>query len=120
MNHIAGAIEGTFDQNLTASSILMTRLTEIDAYHKGKIPLHGRLIAQWLHFVFPRECPYPHMAKSINPQTPASWEAVAGQDAATASDAEVEQFLASEAADMAPSPDAGVTMWNPSEVTLDS
>jgi hypothetical protein len=118
MNHIAGAIEGTFDQNITASN--MARLTEIDTHHKGMIPLHGRLLAQWLHFVFPRECPYPHMAKSINPQTPATWEAAVGQDAATATDAEVEQFLASESAQMAPSPDAGSTMWNPHEVTLQS
>lgn len=118
MDHIAGAIEGTFDQNISAASL--ARLHEIDVYHQGRIPLHGRLLAQWLHFVFPRECPYPHMAETINPQTPARWEAAVGQDAATASDAEVEQFLASEPASVAPSPDAGLTMWNPDEVTLHS
>jgi len=26
----------------------------------GLVPLHGRLFAQWLHYVFPQECPFPH------------------------------------------------------------
>jgi hypothetical protein len=26
----------------------------------GLVPLHGRLFAQWLHYAFPRECPFPH------------------------------------------------------------
>jgi len=26
----------------------------------GMVPLHGRLFAQWLHYAFPRECPFPH------------------------------------------------------------
>merc|ERR1719453_81510 len=26
----------------------------------GRVPLHGRLFAQWLHYAFPRECPFPH------------------------------------------------------------
>merc|ERR1712187_1078287 len=28
----------------------------------GKVPLHGRLFAQWLHYAFPRECAFPHRA----------------------------------------------------------
>lgn len=28
-------------------------------------PLHGRLFAQWLHYVFPRECPFPHKTGSV-------------------------------------------------------
>jgi len=28
----------------------------------GMVPLHGRLFAQWLHYAFPRECPFPHKA----------------------------------------------------------
>ena len=26
----------------------------------GMVPVHGRLFAQWLHYAFPRECPFPH------------------------------------------------------------
>merc|ERR1719329_900433 len=36
----------------------------------GKVPLYGRLFAQWLHFAFPRECPFPHSSGSTNPLTP--------------------------------------------------
>lgn len=115
-DHIAGAVEGLWEQNISAA--MLTRLDEVSKHNGGKIPLHGRLMAQWLHFIFPQECPYPHLAQTINPQTPGKWEEALGQDAATASDAEVEQFLDSEAARVDPSPQAGITMWNPDEVTL--
>ena len=29
--------------------------------HHGEVPLHGRLFSQWLHYVFPQECPYPQL-----------------------------------------------------------
>jgi hypothetical protein len=35
----------------------------------GKVSLHGRLFAQWLHYAFPHECPYPHAAGSLRPRT---------------------------------------------------
>ena len=28
--------------------------------HGGKVPIHGRLFAQWLHYVFPRDCAFPY------------------------------------------------------------
>lgn len=31
----------------------------------GQVPLHGRLFAQWLHYAFPRECPFPHKTGEI-------------------------------------------------------
>merc|ERR1719386_62437 len=37
-------------------------LQRISEAYGAQIPLHGRLFAQWLHYVFPRECPYPHKA----------------------------------------------------------
>jgi len=43
---------------------LMQRLNDIAASHGGRVPLHGRLFAQWLHHVYPRECPYPHMSET--------------------------------------------------------
>jgi len=39
---------------------LTKQLEEIAATHSGKVPIHGRLFAQWLHYAFPRECPFPH------------------------------------------------------------
>jgi len=38
------------------------QLTDIASGNGGKVPLHGRLFAQWLHYVFPRDCPFPHRA----------------------------------------------------------
>lgn len=41
---------------------LEEQLNRVAAAHAGQVPLHGRLFAQWLHYAFPRECPFPHMA----------------------------------------------------------
>mmetsp|Transcript_88487 Transcript_88487/g.205881 ORF Transcript_88487/g.205881 Transcript_88487/m.205881 type:complete len:578 (+) Transcript_88487:78-1811(+) len=49
---------------------LRTQLEQIAATHGGKVPLHGRLFSQWLHYVFPRECPFPHKAGSTVALTP--------------------------------------------------
>lgn len=39
---------------------LKSQLHRLAETHGGKVPLHGRLFNQWLHYVFPRECPFPH------------------------------------------------------------
>jgi hypothetical protein len=57
----------SFDTTVTAR--FQTRLEEIAAKGNGKVPLHGRLFAQWLHYVFPRQCPFPHAAGSVKAQT---------------------------------------------------
>jgi len=52
-------------------SSLRSQLEQIAAGAGGTVPLHGRLFAQWLHYVFPRECPFPHKkgtAASLTPQ----------------------------------------------------
>eukprot|EP00929_Paragymnodinium_shiwhaense_P081800 TRINITY_DN428_c0_g2_i2.p1 TRINITY_DN428_c0_g2~~TRINITY_DN428_c0_g2_i2.p1 ORF type:complete len:571 (-),score=205.30 TRINITY_DN428_c0_g2_i2:91-1803(-) len=41
---------------------LVSQLELVALRHGGKIPLHSRSLAQWLHIAFPRECPYPHAA----------------------------------------------------------
>jgi len=58
----------------TLSSALLERLNEIAASHGGTVPIHGRLFAQWMHHAYPRECPYPHVSGTTNPQTEAEWE----------------------------------------------
>merc|ERR1719162_2925845 len=50
----------TVPSNRTLPSWLTHRLEEAAGHHGGMIPLHGRLFSQWMHFAFPRECPYPH------------------------------------------------------------
>merc|ERR1719191_84994 len=49
---------------------LTKQLEEIASAHGGQIPLHGRLFAQWLHYAFPRECPFPYKAGATNAATP--------------------------------------------------
>ena len=49
---------------------LVAQLTSIAKAHGGKVPIHGRLFAQWLHYVFPRDCSFPHKsgaAQSLSP-----------------------------------------------------
>jgi len=65
-------------QKLSAS--LIQRLDDIAATHLGVVPLHGRLFAQWMHHVYPRECPYPHITGTISPLLPEEWQATSGND----------------------------------------
>eukprot|EP00929_Paragymnodinium_shiwhaense_P081807 TRINITY_DN428_c0_g4_i3.p1 TRINITY_DN428_c0_g4~~TRINITY_DN428_c0_g4_i3.p1 ORF type:complete len:566 (-),score=203.35 TRINITY_DN428_c0_g4_i3:90-1787(-) len=57
----------------TFSDTMMRRLKEVAYRNGGSVPLHSRLLAQWLHFAFPRECPFPHAAGSTNPLSPSEW-----------------------------------------------
>jgi len=61
--------------NLTSSSMeetvqlsrgLVEQLHIVAKTHGGVVPLHGRLFAQWLHYAFPRECPFPHKMGSFS------------------------------------------------------
>mmetsp|Transcript_139737 Transcript_139737/g.243339 ORF Transcript_139737/g.243339 Transcript_139737/m.243339 type:complete len:564 (-) Transcript_139737:29-1720(-) len=49
---------------------LIGQLEEVAKTHGGMVPLHGRLFAQWLHYVFPRECPFPHKSGMVTSVTP--------------------------------------------------
>merc|ERR1719484_422870 len=72
------------------TSDLVQQLERIARGHGGVVPLHGRLFAQWLHYVFPRECPFPHKTGTYTSQTPTQFgdgylvsEEEAGRHAAT-------------------------------------
>merc|ERR1719440_1308231 len=61
------------------NTTLRSRLEEIAAQSEdGLVPIHGRLFAQWLHYAFPRDCPYPHEGGSVNPMTPGEFVEAAG------------------------------------------
>jgi len=49
---------------------LKAQLEQIAAGNGGVVPVHGRLFAQWLHYVFPRECPFPHKMGMASSRTP--------------------------------------------------
>jgi len=70
-------------RNLSAS--VLTRLAEIADHHDGRVPLHGRLFAQWMHHVYPLECPYPHEAGTATPLTADEWMDTFGADQVEAS-----------------------------------
>jgi len=69
---------------------LPEKLHTIAERHGGEVPLHGRLFAQWLHFAFPRECPFPSLVESATVLSASQW--LDGQS--TASAEEREQHLA--------------------------
>jgi hypothetical protein len=60
----------TMPSNRTLSPWLQQRLIEVANHHGGAVPLHGRLFAQWLHYAYPRECNFPHIAGTIDPRRP--------------------------------------------------
>merc|ERR1719161_15734 len=61
------------------SSSLTSALMYIAEVNGGEVSLHGRLFAQWLHYAFPHECPYPHpLASGVSEMTPTQFEAQTG------------------------------------------
>merc|ERR1719486_533973 len=66
-----GSIE---DDESDESPQLKGELTEqlelIANMQGGVVPLHGRLFSQWLHYVFPRQCPFPHKLGLTSSVTP--------------------------------------------------
>jgi len=77
------------------SQLLNSRLYQIAAKHGGKVPLHGRLFAQWLHHAFPQSCPFPHEAGATNPLTPDQWMKEKGHAEIKASDEEIRHAVES-------------------------
>merc|ERR1719253_1564698 len=52
---------------------LVEKLQAIATRHNGEVPLHGRLFAQWLHFAFPHECPFPAILESADALSTSQW-----------------------------------------------
>merc|ERR1719195_1631026 len=72
---------------------LLLRLQEVAALTDGKVNLHGRLFAQWMHHAFPRECPYPHEAGTTAPQTADEWMKASGHESEQASEEEMKKIV---------------------------
>merc|ERR1719243_440491 len=81
-------------------------LADVAALHEDQVPIHGRLFAQWLHFVFPHECPYPHMG-GLLPKTLEQWREQVGVEAESVSEDELRMHVAAGYYNRATSPDAG-------------
>merc|ERR1712194_640641 len=63
----------TVDAPRNLSTALLSRLQEIANFHGGLVPLYGRLFSQWMHHVYPRECPFPHVTGTTAPLSPSQW-----------------------------------------------
>merc|ERR1719213_1364335 len=76
----------SIDAPRNLSSALTTALDSVAGLHGGEVPLHGRLFAQWLHYAFPHECPYPHLSGTISPITISEYERMHGKTSAASKD----------------------------------
>jgi len=74
----------------SVSESLLARLNDVAALNGGSVPLHGRLFAQWMHHAFPRECPFPHVGGTTQPQTADEWMKEMGQQGAKATEEEMQ------------------------------
>eukprot|EP00747_Dinoflagellata_sp_TGD_P165097 gnl/TRDRNA2_/TRDRNA2_185934_c0_seq1.p1 gnl/TRDRNA2_/TRDRNA2_185934_c0~~gnl/TRDRNA2_/TRDRNA2_185934_c0_seq1.p1 ORF type:complete len:574 (+),score=104.85 gnl/TRDRNA2_/TRDRNA2_185934_c0_seq1:68-1789(+) len=109
----SASVAGGEDAPRVLSDTLRQRLQEVADASNGEVPLHGRLFAQLMHHAYPRECPYPHLSGTTNPQTPDEWLASNGLETEAASREEMQQ-ISSTARDVEENPDRELP-WESSE-----
>jgi len=105
-------------QSANISAPLRAKLDEVAQTHNGNVPLHGRLVAQWLHFAFPHECPYPQEAGTISPKTTDQWKAEHGDEADSVSEEEIAQIIEMDAGLHPVSADEAMMSWTLKESLL--
>lgn len=98
------------DASPTLTASLRSQLEEIANTQNGKVPLHGRLFSQWLHYVFPQDCPFPHRAGSVSTLSPLEF----GDDY-MATEAEIEQHVSEAPAEQLSSNDSQAMLKNSDE-----
>jgi len=117
---VLGVVSGLSSSTVTGprelSAPLVRRLEDIAEGHHGTVPLHGRLFAQWMHHAFPRECPFPHVAGTTNPQAASEWIEQAGT--ARASQKEMKKVTAAIEAAGGALEDEELTHWTHEEELL--
>eukprot|EP00928_Gymnodinium_smaydae_P032044 TRINITY_DN23322_c0_g1_i1.p1 TRINITY_DN23322_c0_g1~~TRINITY_DN23322_c0_g1_i1.p1 ORF type:complete len:576 (+),score=74.23 TRINITY_DN23322_c0_g1_i1:66-1793(+) len=72
---------------------LRQRLFDIAKDYGGRVPLHSRKFALWMHHVFPRECPFPHEEGTTMPLTADEWMQSSGQNTQMASEEEMLEHI---------------------------
>jgi len=107
----------------TWTDSLTKKLGEVAEHHGGEVPLHGRLFAQWMHFAYPLECPYPHLSGATRPQTKSEWFDETGMPS-SATQTEMRDIIGalrnpSESASCGES-EEGMCMWHPEEELVDA
>jgi len=105
-------VESLFEPPKPLSSALDSQLRRIAETHRGKIPLHGRLFSQWMHYAFPQECPFPHPAGKATARTPTEFG-----DSYAATPQEMKKHAKKKASKLSPSQSLpvdeqwGMTQW---------
>merc|ERR1719220_1783443 len=106
--------------NRTLPAALVSRLEEVAEHHGGRVPIHGRLFAQWMHLAYPRECPYPHVSDTTSPRRAEEWTA-AGREVAASKDEMRQHVEAGRGARPPPIEEGGLcsAMWTMEEELVD-
>jgi len=76
----------------TLPDSLLLRLHRISRAHRGRVPLHSRLFAQWMHHAYPRECPFPAVSGTTKPMSADDWMN-ATKTSASLTQEEVDEFV---------------------------
>lgn len=78
---ILAALAAVLPPSSARPEILRRRLFEVAWVNGGKVPLHGRLFAQWLHHAYPQECPVPPVAgNQLRQELPRDFTIRTGKD----------------------------------------
>jgi len=91
---VAATASATVQAPRGLSAGLVRHLNEIAENHGGKVPLHGRLFAQWLHHAYPRECVFPQVSGTHQPLSAEDWMRASNSSAASVTPEEVQELLA--------------------------
>jgi hypothetical protein len=106
----------------TLKGSLTQQLQEIATVNGGKVPLHGRLFAQWLHYAFPSVCPFPHKAGTTSTLAPLEFgsEYIASDEELESHSVEAEEDrqAATHGAPAGGNPDDWMSQWSPDEELL--
>lgn len=86
---ITNMSSSSIDAPRVLPKVLTEKLHDVAARHGGEVPLHSRLFAQWLHYAYPAECPYPHLVTDAATLMPSQW----ASNKASASRQEVDEHI---------------------------
>jgi len=81
-------------ENRILAPVLVKKLEEIARNNEGMVPLHGRLFAQWMHFAYPLECPYPHVSGTTKIMSNSAWYQERGVESVL-NETEMKQYMES-------------------------
>jgi len=98
IDQISRVSSSTVPQGQSVSDVMRNRLKQIANAHAGRVPIFGRLFAEWLHHMYPRECPYPHVSGMRKEMSLQQWEQQNPGLPSRASREEMQQIVASRAA----------------------